>query len=102
MGVPKMKKKLTFSPFMDPDIPQEEYNHNIFSHVKNYHNGQRKLQNSEVMFLTTYPDIKTVVYVASADGTHLNVLTKMFPEHEWHFYDPRKTLVKETKKIHVY
>jgi ribosomal protein S18 acetylase RimI-like enzyme len=53
------------------------------------HWGQRKLHLTEIEFLTLHGDrAKIIVYIGSANGTHIAHLTKMFPEHKFHLYDP--------------
>ena len=60
------------------------------------HWGQKKLLLSEIQFFTNICiklNIKNlkdyvVVYIGSADGTHLPILFDMFPELEWHLIDP--------------
>ena len=60
------------------------------------HWGQKKLLLSEIQFLTNICiklNIKklkdyVIIYIGSADGTHLPILFEMFPELEWHLYDP--------------
>jgi hypothetical protein len=60
------------------------------------HWGQKKLLLSEIQFLTNICiklNIKklnnyVIIYIGSADGTHLPILFDMFPELEWHLYDP--------------
>lgn len=55
------------------------------------HWGQRKLLISEIDFLTQYRDTPgVVVYAGAADGKHIPFLADMFPEREFHLYDPRE------------
>lgn len=57
------------------------------------HFGQAKLLFSEIQFFTLYWDPVSVpqplvVYVGSANGRHLVVLARMFPQLNFHLYDP--------------
>jgi len=55
------------------------------------HLGQRKLLLSEIEFLTHHlKEGDTVVYAGSAPGTHLPLLTEMFPGIKMILYDPHK------------
>jgi ubiquinone/menaquinone biosynthesis C-methylase UbiE len=69
------------------------------------HWGQRKLLISEIDFLNRLSknESYTVVYAGSAPGTHIIILTKMFPNIEFHLYDPRRFSknLKENKKIKI-
>jgi hypothetical protein len=78
------------------------------------HWGQKKLLLSEIQFLTNICiklNIKNlkdyvIIYIGSADGTHLPILFNMFPELEWHLYDPNpfsKNVKKYGKnKVFIY
>ena len=57
------------------------------------HWGQRKLLLSEIQFITLYWDnldvpIPILVYAGAAPGLHIPFLSQMFPEAEFHLYDP--------------
>jgi len=85
---------------------------------KAIHFGQRKLLLSEIWFLINYVekakfsnvssignDIKItphVVYAGAADGTHIAILSELFPNITFHLYDPRKFRIKSTDKIFIY
>jgi len=61
-----------------------------FTHKSPMHDGQRKLLLSEIQFLTLhYQAGATVLYVGAAPGTHLPLLTRLFPGLVWHLIDPR-------------
>jgi len=52
-----------------------------------YH-GQRKLLISEIYFLTKYGDLsKNVLYIGAALGSHILILSKLFPKHKFELYD---------------
>ena len=68
-------------------LPPELYNMNY----KSIHWGQRKLHLSEIDFFTSNTDkneLYTVVYAGAANGHHIPLLSKMFPNLEFHLYDP--------------
>ena len=55
------------------------------------HWGQRKLFASELEFLSNYYEKNdTVIYIGSAPGTHLVLLSELFPELSFILYDPRE------------
>jgi len=76
----------------------------ILSDVHGIHWGQRKLLLSEIQFMTPFHNQDfLVIYAGSADGRHINLLTKMFPTFEFHLYDPRKfyETLYSNKSIHI-
>lgn len=93
-----------FQTIMTPDypmsiwVPEEKSKRNKFIHgnlynmeYKNIHWGQRKLHMSEMDFFTTYTnrnDAYTVVYAGAANGQHIPLLLKLFPNLDFHLYDP--------------
>lgn len=71
------------------------------------HWGQRKLHLSEVEFFTLYWDAKVIpnpicVYAGAAPGTHIVLLSQMFPAFTFHLYDPAKFDIQETPKIKLF
>ena len=94
-------------------------NDKICSKLFNLHLGQRKLFMAELQALTilfnlyslSATDKAVVVYAGAASGIHLTLLFKLFPNIEWHLYDPAPffhILVKISKisdnknNIHLY
>jgi predicted RNA methylase len=83
---------------MSPWVPQEKYKRPrtlppaLYNMIyRNIHWGQRKLHLSEVDFFlsyTTTTDKYVVVYAGAANGQHIPLLFKMFPNVEFHLYDP--------------
>jgi cap2 methyltransferase len=66
------------------------------------HWGQRKLLMSEIEFLTLYGKTsQMVVYAGAAPGTHIALLSNMFPELHFFCVDPAPFTVKETEKITI-
>lgn len=66
--------------------------------------GQLKLFLSTLQFLTDYAltNGKThVVYPGSAPGNNIEYLTELFPNCEWHLYDPRDFYSKLYNNTHV-
>jgi len=69
--------------------------------------GQRKLLLSLIQFLTLFWDPKKVskpivVYAGSAPGNNIAIVSKFFPEVEFHLYDPRDFKIEKSKRIHIY
>lgn len=59
--------------------------------ISNRHLGQRKLLLTEIYFLTNYGHLSdTVLYAGAADGIHIPILCKMFPDKHFYLYDPAK------------
>jgi len=74
---------------------------------KAVHWGQRKLLLSEIEFFTFYWDSTLIpnplcVYAGAAPGTHITLLSKMFPAFTFHLYDPSKFDITETDKIRIF
>ena len=94
-------RKMNFSKIKP--IEFTPYYHRTIEHLKreNYtkkpdwmritlHAGQRKLLCNEVEFLTQYGgNRETVVYAGAAPGPHIVLLAQMFPNYDFHLYDPR-------------
>ncbi|MDD4930601.1 MAG: hypothetical protein PHG66_00405 [Candidatus Colwellbacteria bacterium] len=79
--VPEEKEK------RDKKLPKALYDMTY----KNIHWGQRKLHLSEVDFFMSYTNRKekyTIVYAGAANGQHIPLLLKLFPNLEFHLYDP--------------
>ena len=76
------------------------------------HHGQRKLLVNEVAFLTTHApdhscsrlgdhDHGIVVYAGAAPGVHIIELARLFPDLQFHLYDPREFLEELCKMNNV-
>jgi len=80
---------IQFKRIMTDDSPRLKYASSKLEAKFNFHFGQRKLLISEIEFLTLYGHLSdTVVYVGAAPGTHIPLLTHMFPKHKFYLYDP--------------
>jgi hypothetical protein len=69
--------------------------------------GQRKLGLILIQFLSLFWDPTKVpnpvlVYAGAAPGVNIKLVSKFFPEVEFHLYDPRPFKIKQSKKIHLY
>lgn len=81
LWVPEEKEK------RDKKLPKALYDMTY----KNIHWGQRKLHLSEVDFFMSYTNQNekyTIVYAGAANGQHIPLLLKLFPNLEFHLYDP--------------
>lgn len=64
------------------------------------HWGQRKLLMSEIEYLTLHGDkASLIVYAGAAPGTHIAILSEMFPQHRFILVDPAPFTVKESPRI---
>ena len=82
--------------------------HNLF----HLHLGQRKLFMTEMQCLTRYlPNVNNsciIVYAGAAEGFHLPLLFKLFPNTVWHLYDPSPfcselvKMSKDQKQVYLY
>ena len=68
------------------------------------HHGQRKLLMSEIgALLLLDPSMKyTAVYAGAAPGIHTPLLAELFPNVEFHLYDPRPFQIKESDSIKLF
>ena len=88
----------------DPELP---YRRRAEEEKLAIHYGQLKLLISEIYFLTLYGmspigDTVTVVYAGAAPGIHIPFLSRMFPQIDFHLYDPARFRIEATDKIHLY
>ena len=88
----------------DPEMP---YRRRKDEEKKSIRWGQRKLCLTLVQFLTLFWDPKKVpkpdvVYAGAAPGNNIAIVSQLFPEVEFHLYDPRPFKIKPTEKIHIY
>ena len=88
----------------DPELP---YRRRAEEEKLAIHYGQLKLLISEIYFLTLYAmdhigDTVTVVYAGAAPGIHIPFLSRMFPQVDFHLYDPACFRIEATDKIHLY
>lgn len=76
-----------------------KYDETTYDYPPRCHWGQKKLLLSEIQFLTRirdeYPAGQVpkfcIVYIGSADGTHMPILYDLFPEFDrWLLYDPAR------------
>lgn len=75
-----------------------KYNEASYDYPPRCHWGQKKLLLSEIQFLTRIRDEYgaakgqfCIVYIGSADGTHMPILYDLFPEFDrWLLYDPAR------------
>lgn len=90
--------------FIDDDSEILKYRRRNDEEKRSVGFGQRKLLLILTQFLTYY--LKTenpvVVYAGAAPGTNIKIVAGLFPEVEWHLYDPAKFAIKSEPKIHIY
>jgi hypothetical protein len=70
------------------------------------HWGQRKLFISELEFLTNHANLEkgsefALIYAGAAPGTHIQLLSELFPQLEFFLVDPARFDAKKTDKIHI-
>lgn len=101
-------KKFTSSDlFLNPTDPELPYRRRKDEEKTSIHWGQRKLLLTLVQFLTLFwKPSKTpkpiVVYAGAAPGTNIGIVSTLFPEVEFHLYDPSPFKVNNTDKIKTY
>ncbi len=93
--------------FINPSDPELPYRRRKDEEKTSIHWGQRKLLLVLVQFLTLFWDpVKVpkpiVIYAGAAPGTNIGIVSMLFPEIEFHLYDPSPFKIKPTDKIHIY
>lgn len=77
-----------------------------YKSVTNVHMGQRKLLLSEIQLLTKYykkyDEHPTVLYIGAAPGTHLLLLSSLFPEVKFILYDGAKFDINLKKQPDIF
>ena len=73
----------------------------------NLHWGQRKLLLVLLQFLNIFWDpvkvpIPKIVYAGAAPGINIPIVSMLYPEVEFHLYDPSPFKIKPTDKIKIY
>lgn len=72
---------------IDRDIPQIIRNKHS-NPLTSLHWGQLKLLDSEIEFLSMFPETEKVIYVGASPGNHIPYLATLFPEKHFDLYDP--------------
>jgi cap2 methyltransferase len=93
---------------LTPEMKQEKYVSRKKEIITALHWGQRKLLLTEIEFLTNYLSDNTylkkntyVIYAGSAPGTHIEYLSKLFPDMYFMLYDPRQFSPKLNKNPYI-
>lgn len=86
---------------------KEKYRQRTGEEKKSVHWGQRKLLLSEIEFFTLYWNRNEIpnplcVYAGAAPGTHISLLSLLFPEFKFHLYDPRNFNIQPNDKISIF
>jgi cap2 methyltransferase len=87
---------IPFQRLLLSSAPMSVYNKRAEGEVKSViHWGQRKLLMSEIEFLLrSQPRRCVVIYAGAAPGTHVQILSDMFPMHRFILVDPSPFTVK--------
>jgi hypothetical protein len=93
--------------FVNISDPELAYRRRKDEEKKTIHWGQRKLLLSLVQFLTLFWNPKKVsnpkiVYAGAAPGTNIGIVSMLFPEVEFHLYDPAPFKIEPNERIHLY
>ena len=93
--------------FLNPTDPELAYRRRKDEEKKCTSWGQRKLLLTLVQFLTLFWDPSKlkkpkIIYAGAAPGTNIAIVSMLFPEAEFHLYDPAPFKIKSNDKIHLY
>eukprot|EP01064_Diplonema_japonicum_P008862 TRINITY_DN16315_c0_g2_i1.p1 TRINITY_DN16315_c0_g2~~TRINITY_DN16315_c0_g2_i1.p1 ORF type:complete len:573 (+),score=168.28 TRINITY_DN16315_c0_g2_i1:62-1780(+) len=85
------------------DAPQEAYRRRQGEVKTTLHWNERKVLLSEAEFLTKEAgtDKVTVIYVGAAHGTHIPILSKMFPAISFILIGPEQPACQESRRIKI-
>ena len=96
---------IPFTRILSPDAKTAVYRKREGELKTVIHWGQRKLLMSEIEFLLMCmpPEDKQciVIYAGAAPGTHINLLSEMFPSHWFYLIDPAPFSVLPDRKIKI-
>lgn len=101
-------RKFTYSDLLlNVTDPQMDYHRRKDEEKTSIHWGQRKLLLTLIQFITNYWDpIKVpnpkLVYAGAAPGINIKIVSDLFPEMEFHLYDPAKFKIKASDKVQLY
>jgi poly(A) polymerase regulatory subunit len=91
--------------FLYSDDPELEY-HETPTERTIAHRGQRKLALTMLQFLNIYIDPSKgqtkVVYAGAAPGIGIGFVARLYPQVEWHLYDPAKFTLAAGPNIRIY
>lgn len=95
--------------FVFPDDPQTHYRRRADESKTSVHWGQRKLALTTLAMINLYwsPDQTRnpiIVYAGAAPGRNLNFIISLYPQIEWHLYDPHPVgfKVPAGPQVHTY
>lgn len=93
--------------FLNPTDPEMPYRRRKDEEKTGIHWGQRKLLLTLIQFLSLFWDPKKVpkpivVYAGAAPGTNIAIVSQLFPEIEFHLYDPAPFKIRPSGRIHLY
>lgn len=89
--------------FIEEDDGETNYNPN--SLIKNIHWGQLKLFLSEFyVLINSKKELKNILYIGSAPGEHIYVLSKLFENYNYYLYDSGNfdKRLYELKNVKIY
>jgi len=101
-GISNKFRNNNFRRILSDNAKEHEYVTDKGKIKSQLHHGQRKLYFSEVEFLTRFGNKNDIiVYAGAAPGTHIDHLSKMFPDRKFILVDPRPfdPILKKNKKI---
>ena len=83
------------------DIP---YIHNCCKTTRtSLHNGQRKLFNSLLYFITKYGENGDIcIYVGSSPGQNISGVAELFPNITFYLYDTYRTTTKKLPNVEIF
>ena len=93
--------------FLNPSDPELPYRRRYDEEKSSIAYGQRKLLLTVVEFLTFYWNPTKIpkpiaVYVGAAPGCNIEIISNLFPEIEFHLYDPAPFKIDPSDRINLY
>jgi len=92
--------------FLNDNDQELEYRRRKDEDKTSVHHGQRKLCLTVLEFLTLYykPDnpCRKILYIGAAPGSNIQIVVDLFPELEFHLYDPSPFKIKKSNQVILY
>ena len=93
--------------FLNPNDLELQYRRRNDEEKTGVSYGQRKLLLTVLQFITNYWDPAQIpnpciLYIGSSPGNNIEIIAELFPEVEFHLYDPNPFKIKKSEKVHLY
>lgn len=92
--------------YLKESDPETEYRRRKDEDKYSVHFGQRKLCLTVLQFLALYykPEnpCRKILYIGAAQGNNIQIIVDLFPDLEFHLYDPAPFKIKSSTRVFLY